>query len=97
MESFGEIGDAGAPSEALKDLKPLSRWLGLTSTALGVGVRSEKAGLSQDRKGVAESRGFLRKNSPDPQTLTTLAGTLNGDTVAANGAGNEAARLGDSG
>lgn len=65
-------------------------------TSLGSGG-AERAGLSQDRKGVAEIGGFLRKNSPDPQTLTTLLGTLNGDAVEANGAGNGVERLGDTG
>lgn len=49
--------------------------LGLTSPAFQAREweeqgRSDRAGLSQDRKGVAEIGGFLRKNNPDPQTRT---------------------------
>lgn len=80
-----------------KGLKLLSCWLGLASPAFGVGAQSERAGLSQGRKGVAEIRGFLRKNSPDPQMLITPVGTLNGAAEGASGAGKGMARLAESG
>lgn len=50
-------------------LWPLSCWVSPHQLSWP-GRGSERAGLSLDRKGVAEIRGFLRKHNRDPQTLT---------------------------